>query len=600
MRNSATRLLVAVSAIALAFALLPCSRGATILSNLSFTPAINAPLAGLLSVTTPINTRISVLISDGTDIWEKDFYDFATTHSIPLLGFKPGRTNQILVTAYDQNRNAYPADQVLTFVTAPLPTNFPTSVVLKREPDQMEPGYTLFLVRWGNGPPGYYTIIDNSGQVVWYSPASTPTLNDDLRQLADGDLYTEFEPPTNRFVEFNMLGQTVSTLSPPTAYPINPHDALPTGHGTILYLSDVSEVVSNFPSNDTVSNAPLVTVHVDDNPAVEISATNGALINAWSPLTMLEPTRVTYLTYEFSTGDGVDNEHGNAVLEDTNDNNSIIVSLRDQNAVFKFARSGQLKWILGPPAGWSTNFQPYLLTPVGTPFEWNYGQHAPSLTPEGTLFVYDDGNDRASPYAPPLTDANNYSRGVEFNINETNMEVSQVWDSSLADEDRLFTPVVGKAQWLPQTRDVLVTYGSISYVNGVHPSTNSPGATMVRIVEYTHDPVPQVVFDLAFFDYTNTSKTYPGYFTYRATRIPDLYAHPAEPVGDLTINDDNGIPLLEFSADPTHSYSVQASTDLANWTTVGTPVQEGGVGDYDFEDLNANQFTTRFYRVVTQ
>jgi hypothetical protein len=588
------------SAMALAFTLAPCSDAVTILSGPSFTPATNAPLAGVLSLTTAVNTRVSVLVSDGTDIWERDFYDYATTHSVSLLGFKPNRTNQILVTAYDKDRNAYTAAQPLTFVTASLPANFPHSVVLKSEPGAMEPGYTLFLIRNGNGPPGYYTIMDNSGQVVWYSPAPTPTLNDDVRQLVNGDLYTEFEPPTNRFLEFNMLGQTVRTLSPPAAYPINPHDGVPTAHGTILYLSDVSRMVSNFPSNDTVSNAPLVTVNVDDNPAVEISATNGTLVNVWSPLNLLDPTRVTYLTYEFKNGYGVDNEHGNAILEDTNDNNSIIVSLRDQNAVFKFSRSGQLKWILGPPAGWSTNFQPYLLTPVGTPFEWNYGQHAPEVTPQGTVLLYDDGNDRASPFDPPVADQTNYSRGVEFSINETNMEVSQVWDSSLADEDRLFTPVVGKAQWLPQRRNVLITYGSVSYINGVHPSTNSPGATMVRIIEYTHDPVPQVVFDLSFFDYANTSKTYPGYFTYRSERIPDLYPHPAEPVTDLVISDENQIPLLEFSADPTHSYLVQASTDLVNWTTVGTPVQEGGVGDYDFEDLNANQFTARYYRVVTQ
>jgi hypothetical protein len=463
----------------------------------------------------------------------------------------------------------------------------------------MEPGYTLFLVRGGNGPPGFYTIMDNTGQVVWYSPAPTPTAQLDVRQLANGDLFTEFEPPANYFLEFNMLGQTVRTLSPPAAYPINPHDGIPTDHGTILYLSDVSRVVSNFPSSATIPNPPLVTTNIDDNPAVEISATNGALVNAWSPLDLLDPTRVTYLTYQFKNGNGVDNEHGNAIIEDTNDN-SIIVSLRDQNAVFDFSRAGQLKWILGPPALWSTNFLPRLLTPVGTPFEWNYGQHAPELTPEGTLLIYDDGNYRASPFDPPGADQTNYSRGVEFSINGTNMQVSQVWDSSLADEDRLFTAVVGKAQWLPQRRNILVTYGSVSYVNGLHPSTNSAKATMVRLIEYTHDPVPQVVFDLSFFDYTNKSTSYGGYFTYRAERVPDLYPHPAAPVADLVISDVNQIPLLEFSADPTHSYLVQASTDLTNWTTVGTAVQEGGVGNYDFQDLNADQYTTRFYRVVTQ
>ena len=144
------------------------------------------------------------------------------------------------------------------------------------------------------------------------------------------------------------------------------------------------------------------------------------------------------------------------------------------------------------------------------------------ITPQGTLLVYDNGNFRASPFDPPILDQSNYSRGVEFSINETNMEVSQVWDSTAAGGDRLYTPIFGKTQWLPQTHDLLVTYGFVSYINGAYPSPYAPGAAMSRIIEYTHDPVPQVVFDLSFFDYNNTSPRYGGYEVYRALRIPTL------------------------------------------------------------------------------
>lgn len=582
----------------------PWSQAITILSGPTFTPATNAPLAGLLQLTTDVNSRISVLVSDGTDIWETDFYDYATTHSETLLGFKPGQTNLIQVTVYDKDRNAYTAPQLLTFITAPLPADFATSVVLKSEPSQMEPGYILFLIQcYLQGTGRYIVIMNNSGQVVWYSP--DPAVNDvDVRQLDNGDLFLQEQPPANDFLEINMLGETVRTWNPPAGYPVNPHEGVVTDHGTILYISDASRTVSNFPSSDTISNASLNTVNVDDNPVVEISFTNAALLNAWSPLNMMDPTRVTYLTYGTASGSsyGVDNEHANAVLEDTNDDDSIIVSLRNQNAIFKFARStGQLEWILGPPANWGTNWQSYLLTSVGTPFDWNYGQHAPELTPQGTLLVYNDNNYAASPFAPAVADQDNYSSAVEYAINETNMTVSEVWNSAWqTNQDRLFTPYVGRVQWLPQTRNVLVTYGAVTYVNGAHPNSYAPDATMVQITEYTHDPVPEVVFDLSFFDYNNTNTSYGGYLCYRAYQIPDLYPHPAEPVADLVMNDENQIPLLEFSGDPTHSYLIQASTDLVNWTTIGTPVQEGGVGDYDFEDLDASQFTTRFYRVVTQ
>jgi hypothetical protein len=216
------------------------------------------------------------------------------------------------------------------------------------------------------------------------------------------------------------------------------------------------------------------------------------------------------------------------------------------------------------------------------------------------LLVYDDGNYRASPFDTQVPDQDNYSRAVEFSINETNMQVSEVWDSTWqTNQDRLYTPSVGKAQWLPQTRDVLVTYGNITYVNGVSSSIYSPNATMNRIIEYTHDPIPQVVFDARIFDVNNTSPSYLGYTLYRALRIPDLYVHPAAPVTDLVASEKDKLPHLKFSADPTKTYVVQASNNLKVWTTIGTPEPDGTSGDFDFYDLNAGQFSARYYRVVT-
>ena len=555
---------------------------------------------------TDVDSRVSVLVSDGAGIWETDFYDYATNHSETLLGFKPDQTNEIQVTVYDKDRNAYIAPQLLTFDTAPLPADFPTYTVLTNEPSMMEPGYMLAVINHAYVITGDIIIMDNTGNVVWYCP--TPTSGsgyDDVRQLDNGDLFLQLAPPVNEFIEMNMLGEIVRTWQPPAQYPIQIHEGLVTSHGTIMYLSDASNTVSEFPSSDLIPDPPLITTNVDDNPIVEISFTNSALLNVWSPLTngLIDPTRVTYLTYGEYSGSsyGADSEHANALIDDTNDN-SIILSMRDQNAVVKFSRStGQVKWILGPHALWGMNWEPYLLTPVGTPFNWNYGQHAPELTTEGTLLLYNDNPYQASPFDATVADQSNYSSAVEYSINETNMTVSEVWNSAWqTNQDRLYTPVVGRVQWLPQTRNVFVTYGFVTYVNGALPDPDAPYATMVRLIEYTHDPVPQVVFDLSFFDYGDSNPGYFGYTCYRGYQIPDLYPHPAEPVTDLVMHDENQIPLLEFSADSTHNYLIQASTDLTHWTTIGTPVQEGDIGDYDFQDLEANQHTTRFYRVVTQ
>jgi hypothetical protein len=569
------------------------SHAITLLSGPTFTPATNAPLAGTLALTTDVNSRVSVLVNDGTSTWERDFFDFATTHAETLLGFMPGRTNQISITVYDMQRNTFTAAQSLTFVTAPLPATFPHSTVLISDPGRMEPGYTMFIVHIG-ATSQYMTIMDQAGNVVWYEPAPSSS-SFDLRQLVDGNLFTEAR---SNLVEINMLGQTNRSWSPPPGYPLDLHEGVMTDHGTILFLANVARSVSNFPMS-TASNAPVTTTNVDDNPVVEISATNSALLNAWPLLDMLDPTRISYLTYDGLTLFGVDNEHANSIFEDTNDN-SIIVSVRNQNAVIKFSRDGQLKWILGPPANWGTNFQQYLLTPVGSPFEWNYGQHAAEVTPQGTIMMFDDGNFRASPYDPPWADQTNYSRAVEYSVDETNMQISQVWDSTAADANVFYSTAMGRADLLPKTTNVLVTFADITYVNGVHPSVFAPNATMARIREMTHDPVPQVVFDISFFDPANHSPSFAGYNVYRSYRIPDLYAHPAVAVADFALSYANQTPRLQFSADPFLTYSIQASTDLTNWATLGSPVQEGGPGEYDFQDLTADPSTPRFYRVVTQ
>ena len=496
-----------------------------------FTPATNAPLAGTLQLTTDEPCRVSVSVNDGQGSWGRNFEGYGTSHSEMLLGFKASSTNNITVVLYDLAGTPTTLSQPLVFVSPPVPADLPKSVVFKSDPLRMEPGYTLFRCQNLNTGHGYLQIVDSAGQTVWYSGVPTTS---DVRQLASGDL---FIPEVTNFVEINMLGDTVQSWPVPTGLNINLHDGVPTDHGTILYLSDASETLTNFPTSSTVSNAPTQTTSVLYNKVVEISATNAALLNVWSPIDILDPYRLTYLTFDIHTAQGWDIEHANAVLEDPTDHN-LVVSMREQNLVFKFSRqTGQLMWLLGPPQGWKPAWQPYVLTPTGGPLSWNYGQHSPLFTPWGTLIVYDDGNYRAMPYDPPLADTNNYTRAVEYRIDEQNMTVSQVWDCGRTNEDvRIYTDRVGIAEPEPRTGNVLIDFGFIRDVDGQLPSKIAPNAIAFRIREVTHDAVPQVVFDESFFDYSNTLSTFRGYFSYRCHRIPDLYAVPTNGCVALTLN----------------------------------------------------------------
>jgi len=578
----------------------------TVVSGPSFTPATNAPLAGELALQTDAPSQVSVTVFDGIETWQRDFFDYGTNHSLSLLGFKLNRTNQITVTVRDAYRNSLTVAPPLTFVTGPLPTNMPMLTLITNDPSRMEPGYTMFRVQNSTVGGACVLIVDNFAEVVWYAyagfvggsagPIPTPS---DVQQLTNGNLFF-VETSKTGFAEVNMLGQTVETWSTPSGYLADEHEDLLTDHGTILYVNIVAEDVTNFPSSATDSNAPTENALVEGSRVVEISATNSALLNFWTLIDMLDPVRIDYLCFQLFTVFGNDPEHANAIIDQPADD-SLIVSLRNQDAVIKFTRAGQIKWILGPPENWGPEWQPFLLTPVGTPFEWNYGQHAPTITPQGTLLLYDDGNCRAEPFAPPVPDQDNYSRAAEFSIDETNMQVSQVWEFTGTNTDRLFTSAVGNATWLPQTGNVLVDFGYVSYENGLPAETLATNATIVHLKEVTHEAVPQVVFDLEMADPTNNVNTNSsGYLVYRSHHIPDLYVHPANPVANLIVQIEEGQTTVQFTADPVRNYVVQASEDLVNWNVLGVATPEDDDGDFYFIDDNGNPPAAEFYRVLTE
>jgi hypothetical protein len=586
------RRLISLSIFSAILASLIPAHALTILSGPTFTAAgANAPLAGTLQLTTDVPSRISISVYDGTNTWSRKFYDYSTVHSLPLLGFKPQRSNSITVTVLDKDGNQAVAPQPLTFITAPLPGDFPKIVLLESKPDKMEPGYTLFRGQNNNNSKGYLTIVDSSAEVVWYSGVTSSL---DVRQLSNGDLWI---PALNSILEINMLGQTVKTRILPSGKPYN-HECYLTDHGTILYLSDATRVVTNFPTSATNPNAPARTTNVWHQPVIELSATNLAVVNTWLPIDMLDPRRISYFTFtSWSAVYGVDWGHANAITEDPRDD-SLIVSFRHQNAVIKFSRStGQLKWILGNHDNWPPQLQQYLLTPVGTPFEWPYGQHAPKITPQGTLLLFDDGNYRASPFDTFLPDANNYSRAVEYQIDEDRMEISQVWEYGASPAPSIFSVSRGDAEWLNQTGNILITYADTSYVNGSVPSPVAPNAHIVRIQEVTHEENPEVVFDFALSDENNTNTTYKGYAAYRGNRIRDLY--PTQPVGDLRLEFINGSARLKFSGDEARIYTIEVSEDLANWARLGTASSDGE-GNFTFQHESLAGSPAQYYRVLTQ
>jgi len=463
------------------------------------------PLAGSLALGTDVPTTLTLIVEvDGT-VRAMRFPGLSQDHTVALLGLAPNTTHTVTARVTDASGNR--AGSQVVAVTQPLPADFPQITVTASDPQRMEPGFLLLdRFRRNQGEPGlqYSMILDANGDVVWYSTlgANVMLARDDGRLLyrnAGGKR------------EIDLLGavDTVGLQDPGSGLH---HDFFPSPTGTFLSLSRESVFIEDFPTSETDPDAPPEDATVQDNPVVEFDAA-GNLLNVWRMSDMLDTGRIGYGSL-LPSGTGFDWAHANSVV-DLPDDGAILVSLRHQDAVVKFDRAtGVPIWLLAPHVNWSGPFLPYLLTPVGTPFEWTYHQHSAMQTPHGTILLFDNGNFRASPFDgdAPLADDETYSRAVEYLVDEDAMTIAQVWEWQRPFGNRLYSPTGGDADWMPVTGNVLVTFMGPTYDGGL------PVPREARILEITHQTPAEVVFSV-------TLSNAPGRITvHRSEKIPGLYA----------------------------------------------------------------------------
>ena len=511
----------------------------------------DAPLAALLRLTTDEPAEVTVDVTSNsvetssvTDT-SRDFSvhsdGFTTEHAITLLGFHPAASYVIRVTLTDEAGNDTVLDDALGVTTAPLPVGFPP-IHVESTPELMEPGVTLFPVRASGANLAFgsvFVAVDESGEVVWYRRFDSIGYGD-IRRISNGDLLFIRDDAT--ITEINMLGDIVREWhttrkqdpapgSIPVNVPVFHHEVFEMDNGDFLVLSIDLREFENYPTSDSDPAAPLGTAVLAGDMVVEFSPADGAVVNEWRLLNLLDPYRIGYdslgpfwnTVFPEIEGGVKDWGHANAVIQDPSDD-SIIVSLRHQDAVVKFSRqTGQIIWILGTHNNWDpVRFGSFLLNPVGDPFLFQYHQHAPEVTEAGTILLYDNGNYKATPFDVKLPATENFSRAAEFSINEDTKQVTQVWEFGEFDDPVRYAPFIGDADMQPLTGNVLITHGGVTTDAEGLPTDNIFAAkTSVYIIEVTHTTPGEKVFELSIVD--PTPETANGWTTYRAERLPSLY-----------------------------------------------------------------------------
>ncbi len=437
--------------------------GVSLSTNPTLTMQVNVPLAGLLAFSTDTPTQANFRVQGVGEAWTVFAHGFRNDHVLPVVGLAPDRTytvDQITLSAGDGSTQRLA--QSLSITTDPLPGNFPDFTVRTSVPLLMEPGLQIVPVKNVRDPDAQYTFaLDASGVVRWYIPGD----GQDIHQLPSGDFLFRMD---NIIREMDVLGNVKRSWHPTMRTSVVPlpggvpvatrqfhHDVQSLPNGDLLTLTRNDRFVNDFPSSDTDPNAPSGTAEVRYDEVIEFTP-DGIIVGRWSMLDLLDPTRIGYGVVQPT--EPHDWSHGNAVVYDPRDD-SLIVSLREQDAVVKFSQeTGELKWIIGPHDNWGPRFEQYLLTQVGEPFEWQYHQHAPKLLPNGNILIHDNGNFRASPFDPPLDRQDNYTRAVEFEIDEQAMTIRQVWEYGKDAEEVLYSGAGGDVDWLSITDNVLITF----------------------------------------------------------------------------------------------------------------------------------------------
>ncbi len=496
-----------------------------------------APLTGLVTFETDEPATVEIDIDDGKETRTVSFDRApATAHSCPVLGLRPATAHHVTVRARGESGEIVEGPGRLALETPALPDDFPPIEIVSCTPDRREPGYILFGASFGAmmqvpEKHAFIVALDRQGEVVWYFRGDDPIF--DIRRLANGNL--AYATNSGKLIEIDMLGNvhhvwhgTGKNKEVPGGTKVATealhHAFCPMPSGNILMLSIEELDYDDWPGSDRDPDAARAPAKIIGDTIVEFQP-DGTVVDEWRLSELIDPQRICYGAFmpfwvRKGYADTCDWSHANGVAYDAGDD-AILVSVRHQDAVIKFSRAtGELIWILGDHTGWDAPWSDKLLAPAGD-IEWQYHQHNVSLTPGGGVMVFDNGSFRAIPFDKPRPAPENYSRAVEFGVDQAAMSVAQTWAFDAGRDTKYYSTFVGGATRLLETGNVYVIFGGVTYEDDGTPADNNQvHRIMTRHVEVTRDAAAEKVFELAIEDRSESDAV--RWFSFRAEHVNSL------------------------------------------------------------------------------
>lgn len=497
----------------------------------------NAPLAAIVTFRTNGALAVKFEIRGNGQRWNYSPKLIPSVeHRYRLLGFRPDGEYSINMILSDLRSDSGEkvAEHQLLYKTPSLPADFPPLEVTYCKASKREPGFLVFNVTRPNDPhwpriQNYRIILDQDGEVVFFARSRNAT----PRILNSGKLVSFSRGMLAEFDMFGNVSQRWTTKIARRHFPKSTrvnwsgrfhHGFIELPNENFVVISKDRYPFEDYPSSEEDPTSNLSQAVVVGDQLVEINRSTGEVENSINLINILDPYRVCYGSLKpdpqvlFPNPKLRDWSHANSLAYDERDD-SFLVSARNQDVIIKVARaSGELIWILGNPSNWREPWSSKLLKPRGA-LSWQYHQHDVTLTPQFNVMCFDNGNFRASPPDEKLAPGKNYSRAVEFEIDEENLSVRQVWEYGNPELDEPYSARSGTVISLPRTSNVLICYGTYSTDDEGQYCDDAGTNIAAKFVEVTHDAIPEKVFEAYVRD---PAREY-SYSVYRCIYVDDLY-----------------------------------------------------------------------------
>lgn len=270
----------------------------------------------------------------------------------------------------------------------------------------------------------YLLILDNDGEPVFYRRLFPLRAALDFKKQPNGLLtYFNPAPEEKRFYALDETYSTVGTYEAGNGYVTDLHDLqiLPDGHALLMIYDfqtvDMAKLVPGGDPEATVVGCILQEIDTGGNVVFEW--------RSWDHISILDSNQD--LTDSF-----IRYIHCNSIEQDYDGH--ILISSRHLNEVTKINRqTGEIIWRLG---GAQNQFT--FANDAGF-----FYQHDARRLPNGNLTIYDNRTNGTP----------EYSRAVEYALDETNMIATRVWEYRNSPDT--YGPALGNHQRLPNGNSII-------------------------------------------------------------------------------------------------------------------------------------------------